>query len=100
MQKISVEMPLVKRCDAAKCGFNVNSSCHAKAITVGDNTNPACDTFMDSVMHAQENKRIAGVGACKVSGCKYNNDYECFAEGITVGVVDEKVKCQTYLPKT
>jgi hypothetical protein len=52
MQKFSIEMPLVKKCDVLKCGYNVNSSCHAKAITIGDNVNPECDTFLNSSKHA------------------------------------------------
>jgi len=58
METISIEMPLVKRCDAEKCGFNKNNGCHAKAITIGDYTNP---------------------------------DFECFAESITVGLIEGKI---------
>ena len=96
MKTISIEMPLVKRCDAEKCGFNKNNGCHAKAITIGDYTNPGCDTFMESPKHSEESIRIAGVGACKVIGCEYNTDFECFAESITVGPIEGKINCQTY----
>lgn len=99
MEKISVEMPLVKRCDVGECGYNKENSCHAKAITIGDYSNPGCDTFLDSQNHTQEGKRIAGVGACKVSGCKFNVDFECSADNITVGFVGDKINCQTYSPK-
>jgi hypothetical protein len=99
MEKISIEMPLVKKCDVQNCGFNQGNNCHAKAITVGDGTNPGCDTFMDSQRHTIERTRIAGVGACKVSGCQYNSDFECVADNITVGFVEGKVNCQTYRPQ-
>ncbi len=99
MEKFIIEMPLVKKCDAQNCGFNVIKNCHAKAITIGDNSNPGCDTFMDSTRHTHESKRLAGVGACKVIGCKFNRDYECTTENITVGLIDGEVKCRTYIPR-
>jgi hypothetical protein len=94
--KKSEEMPEVQKCDAHHCGYNVNSNCHAKAITVGDDSNPGCDTFMDSDKHIKETKRIAGVGACKVGECKFNDDYECVAQNIIVGMRDSKVNCLTF----
>lgn len=99
MEKLLVEMPLVKKCDAQNCGFNGQKNCHAKAITIGDGTNPGCDTFMETKTHTRESKRIAGVGACKVSGCKFNNDYECTSNNISVGIVDGEIKCRTYVPR-
>ena|SRR3990167_2812242 len=96
MKKVTIEMPLVSRCDVSRCGYNVNSSCHAKAITVGDYTNPGCDTFLDGSEHSKETKRIAGVGACKVVNCKYNEDFECTAENIIVGFAKKKINCLTY----
>jgi hypothetical protein len=38
-----------------------------------------------------------GVGACKVSSCSFNEDLECTAESITVGLVDKYVECLTYM---
>jgi len=96
MQKVSIEMPLVRKCDVQKCGYNVNSSCHAKAITIGDQINPECDTFLDSSKRAMETGQVAGVGACKVSGCKYNKDFECTADTITVSYKEDRIKCMTY----
>ncbi len=91
-----LEMPEVKRCDANDCGYNLNSNCHAKAITIGDYSNPGCDTFMGIHRHTKEIKRIAGVGACKVSDCKFNDDYECIAQDISVGFKEGKVNCLTF----
>jgi hypothetical protein len=94
--KKSEEMPEVQKCDALHCGYNVNSNCHAKAITVGDYLNPGCDTFLGTERHIKETKRIAGVGACKVSNCKFNDDYECSAPNISVGLKEGKVNCLTF----
>lgn len=99
MKKFVVEMPLVIRCEAKNCGFNVSEKCYAKAITIGDNSNPGCDTFMDTQIHAHESKRLAGVGACKVNSCKFNVDYECNSENIILGLTDGEIKCRTYIPR-
>lgn len=97
MEKITIEMPRVSKCDINQCGYNVNQKCHAKAITVGDFLNPACDTFLDVNRHNRETQRIAGVGACKVANCQYNDDFECTAESIAVGKVKQKIYCLTYI---
>ena len=97
MKKETLEMPLVSQCDVSQCGYNVDKHCHAKAITVGDNINPGCDTFFNTSQHNKEMKRIAGVGACKVSNCKHNNDFECTAENIIVGFAKQKINCLTFM---
>jgi hypothetical protein len=97
MEKLTIEMPLVSRCDVDQCGYNVSHFCHAKAITIGDNKNPGCDTFFDTNNHNKETKRNAGVGACKVSACKYNNDFECTASNIKVGFSHQKINCLTFI---
>ncbi len=99
MNKLTIEMPLVSRCDVSNCAYNVSKSCHAKAVTFGDFTNPGCDTFFDSVSHNKETRRVAGVGACKVSECRFNDDLECVANEIVVGFADKKVNCLTYAPR-
>lgn len=99
MSVLNIEMPIVKKCDVKDCGYNSSSSCHAKAITIGDFTNPSCDTYFFIEEHSRDNRRIAGVGACKVSSCKYNTDYECRAEGISVGYSADKINCLTFVSK-
>lgn len=96
MKKTTIEMPPVSQCDVSRCGYNVNNNCHAKAITIGDNSNPGCDTFFEASKHNKEIKRIAGVGACKVNTCKFNNDFECTAENIIVGLSKQKINCLTF----
>ncbi|MFP5387504.1 MAG: DUF1540 domain-containing protein [Bacteriovoracia bacterium] len=99
MEKLTIEMPKVEQCDVNECGFNVDNNCHAKAITIGDYSNPGCDTFMDTDQHTNESVRIAGVGACKVNSCKFNEDYECMAQNIAVGFNKGKVNCLTFSPE-
>lgn len=96
MKKICIEMPVVKKCMASECAYNANSNCHARAITIGDSLRPGCDTFVVGPRHAKEVKQIAGIGACKTVGCKFNNDLECIAESIQVGMIKNKANCMTF----
>jgi hypothetical protein len=96
MIKISIEMPLVSACSVAECAYNTSNCCHARAITVGDSVHPGCDTFLDSAMHSKAEQRKAGVGACKATACRHNDDYECVAENISVGHASTSVCCLTY----
>ena len=81
---ITVKMPKVAKCSVTTCAYNSEDMCHARAITVGDHTRPACDTFFTSSQHIRKEKRVAGVGACKVSICKFNKDFECHASEIKI----------------
>lgn len=94
--KITNEMSPVRTCAATRCTYNVNQNCHAKAVTIGDLKNPGCDTFFDTTGHTKETRRIAGVGACKVAACKFNDDFECTADTISVGFAGTKVNCITF----
>ncbi len=96
MNKITIEMPIVSKCEVDHCGYNLNQICHAKAITIGDNSNPGCDTFFLTEGHSKETKRHAGVGACKVNLCQYNKDFECNASTINVGFTQNKINCLTF----
>jgi hypothetical protein len=97
MKQISIEMPLVGECSVNECVYNTDNCCHARAITVGNGVHPGCDTFMGPApSHSREKQRTAGVGACKVSACRHNDDYECMAEQITVGRASEDASCLTY----
>ena len=100
MKPMTVEMPPISQCDVTQCAYNQNRNCRAKAITVGDrDDHPGCDTLFTSQYKTHDKSRIAGVGACKVAGCMFNNDLECSAEKITVNQVANDVRCTTYLPK-
>ena len=96
--EILIDMPMIKSCDVSECAYNLNSACHAKAITIGDGVSPGCDTFMSASGHVRNSKIKAGVGACKVNGCTYNSDFECSAESIRVSHEKDRVLCMTYMP--
>jgi hypothetical protein len=98
MKKLTIEMPIVSQCGASRCAYNQDKNCRAKAITVGDELRPGCDTYFASQGHIQEKTRTAGVGACKISSCRFNNDFECTAENISVDVSGTDVRCMTYSP--
>ena len=93
MEKLILEISQVQRCDARSCSYNVDGSCHAKAITIGDGAVPACDTYLDLGIHCRTSSRTAGVGACKVSRCRFNDDLECTKTYISIGPSHERVEC-------
>lgn len=96
MITINMEIPEVSACEESRCAYNVDQSCHARAITVGDGVNPMCDTFFSSATHAHNTSRIAGVGACKVSPCRYNNDFECQADHVRIEIPNGTARCMTF----
>jgi hypothetical protein len=100
MKQLSIEMPVVAECSVTECAYNLDNCCHARAITVGDGVHPGCDTYLSMSnspsSHSKAKQRIAGVGACKVVSCQYNEDYECMAEDIKVGHASPDVNCLTY----
>lgn len=97
-----MDMPKIINCDVVTCSYNVNKKCQALAITVGDpqpsceNKNPACDTYMASPKKGGAKGASAGVGACKVDCCQYNNSLECTAPGINVGLHANSAECVTF----
>lgn len=100
MQKITIEMPAVRTCDVTNCTYNKQNRCSARAITIGDTKTPNCDTFVSDGNHTRTQMSAAGVGACKVRGCKYNDDYECMADSIDVTMKDGQTWCNTYTERT
>jgi len=100
MMKLAIDMPVVEECLAGECAYNTDNRCRARAITVGDGIHPGCDTFLNATPHSRASERHAGVGACKVSACQHNDDYECMAERIAVGHAGQAVACLTYRQRT
>ncbi len=96
MKKVTLEMPLVSQCSANNCAYNIGSCCHARAITIGDSTRPGCDTFFAGASHTKQGALTAGIGACKMGNCKFNDDLECMAENIQVGMKGSKANCITF----
>ncbi len=95
MNLVKIEMPSVSECSATDCAYNVNQLCHARAITIGNGVHPGCDTFF-AHEHIQNVSQIAGVGACKVDTCKYNEDCECMGDLVRVGPVEGGAICVSY----
>jgi hypothetical protein len=99
--KMTIDMPFVAECMVNECAYNLNRQCHARAITIGDGVHPGCDTsYLNASAHTHNAKHIAGVGACKVSGCRYNEDFECSADSISVAMKDGDIRCMTYKART
>lgn len=98
MTTMTIDMPYVSSCSIGDCAYNVENACHAKAITIGDGVHPGCDTFLKASPHARDAARTAGIGACKVTACRHNDDYECAADHISVGQVGTDVNCLTFAP--
>lgn len=95
-----MEMPRVETCQVIECCYNLDQMCHALAITVGgDGAHPKCDTYCDYRTKGGDQAVIAGVGACKVSECEYNQSLECTAPGITVGHAQDQADCLTFEPQ-
>jgi hypothetical protein len=92
---IATDMPAVSQCAVTECAYNAGAACHAKAVTIGDGDNPGCDTYFTNSKHTHR-ARTAGVGACKVMGCKHNDDFECSADAINVGFNSSEINCLTY----
>lgn len=96
MNKITIEMPMVSKCMVNACSYNVDSKCHARAITIGDSVHPGCDTFLAGATHTNHAQQIAGIGACKTASCKHNEDFECMADSVQVGMVKSEANCMTF----
>jgi hypothetical protein len=91
-----MDMPRVSECLVSGCAYNLNGVCHALAITIGDGIHPHCDTFCQAPRKGGDINAVAGVGACKVAECQYNQSLECNAPGICVGYHERDIECLTY----
>jgi hypothetical protein len=93
----TLELPSVADCAVRECAYNMTGSCRARAITIGDGIHPACDTFLRTASeHSDEPDASAGVGACKISGCRHNRSLECSAPSIRVGYHSDHPDCLTF----
>jgi len=92
-----MDMTKVKSCNAIGCAYNQDNACHATAITIGHGkTHPRCDTLYESSFKGGYPKVTAGVGACRVPDCKFNESLECKATDIAVGHQKNEVDCLTF----
>lgn len=94
MKKI-IEVPEVQRCEVSECAYNRQNACHALAITVGDLTGHLCDTSISMGRHTQH-KGTAGIGACRAVDCIHNDDFECQADGVRIGMPGGQAECTTF----
>lgn len=94
-----MQMPKVSQCQVTRCAYNLNNTCHAQAITIGDDTHPMCDTFCGTCAKVQDASTVAAVGACKVEVCSFNEGLECQAPGISVGMKGKEPDCLTFRPR-
>lgn len=94
---MAMTMPKVTDCSVTNCAYNAEKTCHAMAITVGEEPDePVCDTFFASDTHGGVQEVTAGVGACKAADCGYNQDFECTAANIQVGYRGNEPDCLTF----
>ncbi len=90
-----MEMPKVVSCNVIECAYNQNDQCHAMAVNVGEEK-PVCGTFYESSQKCTGMEASAGVGACKMDDCIYNDCLMCAADSIEVEWQDENAKCLTF----
>ena len=94
---MAMSMPKVMECSAGNCAYSTDKRCHAMAITVGEPSgDSSCDTFFTAKRYGGVMDMTAGVGACKLADCKFNQDYECSASSISVGMQKGQPDCMTY----
>lgn len=98
--KLQIEMPIVAGCAAKECAYNHQLQCSARAVTIGGGSHPACDTYIarhkDWARHSVPESLAAGVGACKVYGCRHNQNLECTVQSIHVNEHAAHADCATY----
>ncbi len=96
------KMPKILSCDVVGCAYNDNNQCHTVAVTIGHPTascaeaHPTCDTFVSLAKKGGIGASTAGVGACKEGCCKFNENLECCAPGINVGLHSNHADCKTF----
>lgn len=91
-----MDMSNITKCSVEECSYNKQQQCHALAITVGDQDDPRCDTFLPAGRKGGDSANTGKVGACKVSVCKYNDSLECNAGQIEVGHKAGTAYCLTF----
>ncbi len=90
-------MSKITKCEMASCDYNIDNTCHATAITIGDGERPACSTFCRFMTkNKREDLGAAGVGACRVSSCIYNSYMRCQAADISIGCTQNRPQCAMY----
>ena len=94
--KMTINMSVVSNCEVNDCAYNLENTCNARAITIGNGVHPGCDTFFSNSTHTHEFNDLTGVGACKIISCMHNHEFECGAKKIEVGHNKSGICCLTY----
>lgn len=94
-----MDMAKVQKCSVDDCAYNKDNKCHALAITIGDGDNPQCDTYCHASNKGGEASAVAGVGACKVAICRFNQMLECTAGRVNIGWKGQEADCLTFTRK-
>ena len=92
-----LDMPQVHECSVGSCSYNIDSGCHAGAITISGN-HAHCGTFVEITRRGGLD-RTGLVGACHRSECRYNEMLECTAPSVRVGAGADMADCLTYEPR-
>ncbi|MFC8530773.1 DUF1540 domain-containing protein [Nocardia sp. NPDC057227] len=96
----TMEMPHVSECTVSDCSYN-HDGCHAFAINVaGENGSADCTTFIPLSGKGGLERVNSMVGACQRADCRHNQNLECSAPNIRVGIGsgDHSANCLTYSP--
>ena len=93
------ESTAVAACRARFCAFNNKGKCKAVAINVGGPA-PRCDTFMiDEKKCPRATEVSAGIGACKVKSCSFNDCFLRTAPEVEIIFRVNQAECATYDPR-
>jgi hypothetical protein len=86
-------------CEATDCLYNKKKRCHTFGITIGQQE-PCCDTFFESAVKGGPAHVQATIGACHVSHCVFNSNYECTAESVEIKATKGHPDCATFVEIT
>ena len=93
--RMNMNLPDVIDCNVGQCAYNQESKCHSGAINIG-NREPVCDTYVEAEIKGGFQKSLTKIGACKMSDCRFNGNYECLSAGIKVGAVNRHALCMNF----
>jgi hypothetical protein len=89
-------VPQVLDCKVKSCSYNKDATCHTMAITIGQGSDPMCDTFTNMPICGGVKEAKTFVGACKMSDCAHNENLECGARGVHVAMKHNQPDCMTF----
>lgn len=93
---MAMKIPLVLDCKVKGCSYNKDLMCHTMAITIGQGSDPMCDTYTHMPIAGGMEEVKPFVGACKMSDCAHNENLECAAKGVHVAMKHNQPDCLTF----